>query len=463
MSGMEKLEKKLIAKRESAWDNYDEKGKKKVFEFVEGYKDFLSKAKTERKRVKYVVESLRKNGFEEISKKKKLNKGDKVYKVFRGRTLVAAVIGENNERIQLVGSHLDSPRIDLKPYPLVEGGKLAYLKSHYYGGIKKYNWLNTPLAVYGVLHTKNGKKVEIEIGDKEGDPVFVIPDLVPHLWSKQREKKAAEVVEGEQMGILVGNIPVKDSKVKEKLKLMVLKILNEKYGIVEEDFVTGDLQFVPAGKARDLGFDKSMVIGYGQDDGVCVYTSLKAIESVKEPKHLAIAYFSDKEEIGSYGDTGAKGPLLRNFIEEIHEKLGISKSVREILENSNAISADTTTAINPNFPETHDSQNASVLGGGVSIEKYGGGGGKYYTSEAPSEYFQYVRSLADKNKIKWQTGEISVIDLGGGGTIASFLAHHGFNVIDAGPCNIGMHTPLDITSKVDVYESYRLYKVFLED
>ncbi len=457
------LEKEMIFKRESAWNKYNDVEKRKIFDFAEGYKDFLSKHKSERLRVLYIEESLKSKGFKNIEDVNELREGDKVYRKFKEKTIIAGVVGKNKDLVQLVGAHVDSPRLDLKPYPFTESGDLVYLKSHYYGGIKKYNWLNQPLSMYGVVYDKEGNKKIISIGDDENDPVFVIPDLIPHLWKKQREKKAYEVVEGEQMGILVGNIPVNDDKIKEKFKFMALKALYDKYGITERSFVSADIQFLPSGKARDLGFDRSMVLGYGNDDAVCVYATLKAIEETEEPNHIAIAYFSDKEEIGSYNNTGATGPLLRNFIEEMRDKLGLDIPMYKIFMNSRAISADVTSAINPNFPDVHDIQNSSALGRGVSVEKYGGAGGKFGTAEASVEYMEYILGLAEKNNISWQTGEISAIDVGGGGTIGIFMAELGFDVVDAGPSNIGMHTPFDIVSKVDLYESYKLYKVFLRD
>lgn len=459
-SADKKLEEKIILKKESAWKDVSEAEKKKVFKFCDSYKDFLSRCKTEREAVKFIVSRLEKAGFKEISSRSKLKTGDKVFKNIKGKSVVAAIIGKDNTHFHMIGSHIDSPRLDLKPYPLMEDLNLALLKSHYYGGIKKYHWVNVPLAMHGVIFTKKGKKIEFSIGEKPSEEKFIIPDLLPHLSRDQMEKKPNKIVEGEQLNIIVGNIPVKDKDIEQKVKFAVMKHLHKRYGITEEDFLAAEIEFVPANKPSDIGFDNSMIAAYGQDDKVCAYTSLIAFLTSK-PKRTAVALFVDKEEIGSVGDTGAASRLVYNFLKELADKLNIKDHIR-LIENSNALSADVTAAFDPNFKDTHDPANASVLGGGVCVEKYGGGGGKYTSNDASAEYIAFVRKILDKHNIRWQSGELGKIDLGGGGTIAMFLSKYGMNCVDTGPAVLGMHSPYELTSKVDVYLAFKFYKAFFE-
>ncbi|MBW2998586.1 aminopeptidase, partial [Candidatus Woesearchaeota archaeon] len=415
-----KLQDKLFLKKENAWKNLD---KEEVFKFCEDYKSFLTYSKTERSCVKNVIKHLQENGFTEFNYE--LEEGTKCYKVIKDKCVIACIVGENKTSFRLVGSHVDSPRLDLKPTPLYEDANLALLQTHYYGGIKKYHWVNTPLILQGVIMLKDGEKVEISIGDKEYDPVFVIPDLLPHLAREQMKKDANKVIEGEDLNVLFANIPIDDDEIKEQIKFSVLKKLNEDYGIIEEDFFAAELEFVPEAKPRDVGLDKSLIGAYGQDDKVGVYTSLKAICEINDPKHTAIALFADKEEIGSMGDTGAQSLVLRNFIYEYRMSLGLNTDVSKIMEDSKALSADVTAGLNPNFKGVHEEKNVSFLGKGVSVEKYGGGGGKYSTHDAHAEFVQEIRQILDENKIPWQTGELGKVDVGGGGTIAMFLSRYG--------------------------------------
>ena len=460
LSKNESLQKKIFLKKESSWL---ELNKNQVFKFADGYKKFMAKSKTERLCAENVISILKKNGFKDMSSVKKAKAGDKIYKLFKNKAVFATVIGKNNQKWQLIGSHLDSPRLDLKPLPVYEDSGLGLIKTHYYGGIKKYHWVNTPLSMHGIVFTKTGKRVTISIGDKESEPKFIIPDLLPHLAKNQMERKAPKIVEGEELNILVGHLPVKDEKIKEQVKFTVLKYLNDKYGLIEEDFATAELELVPASNPVDIGFDSGLIAAYGQDDKVCVYTSLLALLEIKNPKNTTVAFFADKEEIGSMGDTGAASFILKNFADQYVELVGMNGPVCNLFENSNAVSADVTAGMNPNYKDVHDPSNASFLGRGVSIEKYGGGGGKYSTHDASAEYMQYIRNILDKNKISWQTGELGKIDLGGGGTIAMFISRYGMNCLDVGPCILGMHSPYEVVSKADIYSAYLFYKAFFSN
>lgn len=460
-SANELFQEKIFLNKKSSWHSFDDRSA--IFRFAEGYKRFIATSKTERLCIENVISTLKRNGFKDINSFTKLKSGDKVYKNIKDKSVIAAVIGKDPKQIQLVGSHVDSPRLDLKPLPIYEDSGLALFKTHYYGGIKKYHWVNTPLALHGVLFTKVGKKVLISIGEEIGEPKFIIPDLLIHLSKNQMERKADKIVEGEELNILVGNIPVNDEKIKEQIKFNILKYLQDKYGLTEEDFFSAELELVPATQPVDVGFDKALVGAYGQDDKVCVYTSLMALIETNNPKFSAVGFFADKEEIGSTGDTGAASFILKNFAQEYIKLSGLNLTVSALLEHSNAISADVTAGVDPNFKDVNDLSNASYLGKGVSIEKYGGGGGKYSTNDASAEYMSYLRGILDKNKISWQTGEMGKIDLGGGGTIGIFMSRYGLNCVDAGPCVLGMHSVCEVASKVDVYSAYLLYKAFFKE
>lgn len=458
----EKLYEKIASKSKSSWLSYSEKDKKYVFAFCEEYKDYLNKCKTEREVVVYLKDKLLKNGFKNVLDVKTAKKGDKLFKVIKEKVVIAFIIGKNPESFQLVGSHIDSPRLDLKPSPLYEDSGLALLQSHYYGGIKKYHWVNRPLIIKGVAYTKSGKKIDFSVG-KGNEPKFIIPDVLPHLAKNQAKREATKVVEGEELNIVVGNMPVNDEKIKEQVKFTVLKHFNDKYGMIEDDFKVAEISLVPESEAVDIGIDSSMIAAYGQDDRVCAFAELKAILDIKNPKNTAVALFVDKEEIGSVGNTGAASNLLGIFAEQYSDMLGLKVKSQTLLENSKSVSGDVTCGMNPNYKDVNDPQNVSYLSFGVSIEKYGGGGGKYATNDSHAEYMQYLRSLAENNKIKWQTGELGKIDIGGGGTIGMYIAKYGLDCVDAGPCVLGMHSPCELTSKADIYETYKFYKVFFED
>lgn len=454
------LQKKLFSDKKSAWYKLNEK---EVMKFSDGYKQFMANSKTERLCVENVITTLKKNGFKDLNSASKLKLGDKFFKNVKDKAVIAAIVGKNPATWQLVGAHVDSPRLDIKPQPLYEDSGVALLKTHYYGGVKKYHWVNTPLALHGVIYTKAGRKIVLSVGEKPEDPKFLIPDLLPHLARNQMERKADKIIEGEELNLFVGHIPVNDEKIKEQVKFSVLKYLNEKYGMEEEDFFTAELELVPAIIPIDIGFDRGLVGAYGQDDKVCVYTELMALIETSNPQHTAVGLFVDKEEIGSTGDTGAASFIVQNFAVDYLNLTGLKITTNELLEKSNAISADVTAGVDPNFKDVNDPLNASHLGRGVSVEKYGGGGGKYSTHDASAEYMNYIRQILEKNNISWQTGELGKIDLGGGGTIAMYLSRYGMNCVDAGPCVLGMHAVCEVASKADIYSAYLLYKAFFKE
>ncbi len=446
----------LFYKTESAWTHLTEKD---VMNFSDNYKKFLDNTKTEREAVNIIESIVLKHGFKDFSKLKSIKKGDKIFQR-TNKNIVLMKIGSLN-KMRAIVSHLDSPRLDLKPNPIFQDSDIALLKSHYYGGIKKYHWVNRPLAIHGIVILKNGTKKNIVIGESKSDPVLVIPDLLPHLAKNQYEKKVSEFIGGEDLNIIIGNLPTKDKKIEEKIKLTALKFLHDKYGMTEKDFTTAELEIVPAETARDVGFDGSMVGAYGQDDSVCAYTSMNAMIESKNSSTIA-ALFVDKEEIGSEGKSGAKSKFFFNFLNQVLKKMKSKEDAFSILQNAEIISADVTAGMNPNFKDVQELRNVSFIGRGVAVEKYGGGGGKYSTNDADAEYTHKVMALLDKNKVRWQTGELGKIDIGGGGTVAMFFAEYGCDIIDVGPPVLGMHSPFEILSKADVYSAYQAYKVFYE-
>jgi aspartyl aminopeptidase len=360
-----------------------------------------------------------------------------------------------------VAAHVDSPRLDLKPYPLFEDHNLAMLQTHYYGGIKKYQWVNVPLSMHAVVHTSQGMQI-FTLGEKAGEPQFIIPDMPPHLGREQMSKPTREAVKGEQMRIVVGNRPLSRGKEKEQVKLMVLDWLQRNHGITERDLISADISFVPAHGPVEIGFDRACVAAYGQDDRACVYAVLAALTELRQAKGAAVAMFVDKEEIGSFGDTAAQSRLLENFVTEIQKKSGLASSPAEILERASAISADVTEAINPNFADISDPRNSSRLGQGVTLEKYSGHGGKDSANEASSEYMGWLTVLLDAAKIKWQSGELGKVDQGGGGTIAMYLSRYGMDTIDVGPPLLSMHSTMEVASKIDLYSAFQCYLHFLQ-
>ena len=463
-----KLEEKLSMKEESAWVKTDAKKQKEIFKFCEGYANFINKSKTEREAVIEIIKFVERNGFKSLKKVKSVKPGDRLYAINKNKIVALAIIGKRNlvEGCNIIASHIDSPRLDLKQHPLYEDkdADLALFKTHYYGGIRKYQWVTRPLALHGKIIKGDGKVFDIAIGEKKDEPAFIISDLLPHLSRKVQDKrKLPEGIKGEELNILVGSIPIKDKDVKEKIKIQILDHLNRTYGMIEEDFVSAELEAVPADDARDIGFDRSMIGAYGQDDGACAYTSLIAINEIKIPERTAIALFFDKEEIGSTGNTAVQSRFLELFIDDLMSlfyKDHRYSLVKKTLSNSKAISADVEAALDPTFKEVHEMGNAARMGRGIVITKFTGVGGKYSASDANAEYVGEIRRLFNKNNIPWQTAELGKVDEGGGGTVAKFLAEHNMDVIDCGPALLGMHSPCEIVSKVDIYFSYKAYKTF---
>lgn len=459
----------MLIKKENGWKGVDEIVKKDIFNFSEGYKMFLDIAKTERKFVSEGLKLASENGFVDANTLTELKAGDKIYYENRGKNLILVIVGTDSilNGINYVVSHVDSPRLDLKQNPLYEEMELAYMRTHYYGGIKKYHWVTLPLAMHGIVALENGKKVSIEIGEKENDPVFTIPDLLPHLWGKsQAERKAPEVIKGEELQILVGTIPttIENQEIKSLVKYAIMKKLNEEYGIVEEDFVSAELQLVPAGRARDVGLDRSIVGAYGQDDRICGYTSMKAMIDLKNiPQKTVVCYLADKEETGSNGSTGLQSDYIEYFTGDIISKMKKNYSdldLRKTLWNSKALSSDVNAAADPIFKNVHEMQNAAQLNYGIVVTKYTGSRGKSGTNDADAEFVAEIRNLLNSNDIKWQTGMLGKVDEGGGGTVAMYLAQKGIKTIDAGPALLSMHAPFELASKFDIYETYRTYLAF---
>ncbi len=465
----QKLQEKLSFKQKRIWEHASDDEIKKSFDFSEEYKHFLDISKTEREFTINAEKMAVAAGFvklEDLLKNNAVVKpGTKVYHVNRKKSAVFAVIGNRpmEEGVNILGSHIDSPRIDLKQNPLYEDTELAYFKTHYYGGLKKYQWLTIPLAIHGVVIKGDGTPVEIVIGEQDDDPVFNITDLLPHLAREQMQKKMSEAVTGEGLNLLLGSIPYKDEKVKDKVKLNILDILNKRYGIVEEDFQSAELEIVPAQKARDVGLDKSMVGGYGQDDRVCAYPALKAVLDISVPERTAVCLLTDKEEIGSMGNTGAQSNLLQDFLANLVALTCNDYSdlkVRACLSKSKMLSADVNAAVDPNYDNVYEKSNATYMGRGIVLQKYTGSRGKYDASDASAEFVGEVRKLFNDNNIIWQTGELGKVDEGGGGTIAQYAANLGIDVLDCGIAVLSMHSPFEITSKVDIYTTYNAYKVF---
>ena len=396
-----------------------------------------------------------------------LKPGDKIYFVNREKSMYLAIIGEKSieEGLHIIGSHVDSPRLDLKPNPLYEDTGLAYFKTHYYGGIKKYQWTTIPLSIHGVIVKANGEKIEVNIGEDEEDPIFTITDLLPHLAQEQMEKKLKNGVDGEDLNLLIGSIPYSSSKISEKVKLNILNILNQKYGITEADLTSSEIELVPAFKARSLGFDGSMVAAYGQDDKVCAYTSLHAMMELENVKNTAVCILSDKEEIGSMGNTGMESHMFDFFISEILNKLGVNRPnlLDKVFCFSKMLSSDVDAGFDPIYASVSDKHNAGFLGKGISLNKYTGARGKSGASDANAEYVAWVRNILERNNIKYQIAELGKVDIGGGGTIAYIIANKGADVIDCGVPVLSMHAPYEVTSKYDIYSAYKTYKAFWEE
>ncbi len=459
---LNELRERLFRRERLAWEAMDDKERAECLDYADDYKEFITRAKTERETVSEIEARARAAGFAKLGKAKKA----KVYSMFRGKVAAVIHLGKKpiTEGLRIVSAHLDTPHLDLKQNPLYEEVGLAMLKTHYYGGIKKYQWLARPLALHGKVFLKDGSSVTLRLGEEKGDPVFTVADLLPHLSAKQYEKKVADAFEAEKLNLMAASLPLGDEEVKERVKLGVMNLLHEKYGITEEDFTSAELQAVPAGPAVDLGFDRSMVAGYGQDDRACVFAALHAILNLKKrPQKTAIALFFDKEETGSQGATGADSRYIEWLIHDLMEasKEPIDpRAVSRTLMNTHALAADVTGALDPDYQEVHEKRNAAKLGYGIAIAKHTGHRGKYNTSDASAEFVSKIRALFDEKGVVWQPGAMGKVDEGGGGTIAKFLATYGMEVLDAGPALLSVHSPLEIASKADLYMSARSYAEF---
>ena len=463
MTYAEELKEKLFNKKVNGWFKISEELKQEIFEYNERYMEFLNNSKTEREIVKSAVEMAKANGFKDVNEVENLNVGDKVYYVNKEKSMYLAIIGKEKleEGLNIIGSHADSPRLDLKPNPLYEDQELAYFKTHYYGGIKKYQWTTIPLSIHGVIIKQNGEKIEVKIGEDDKDPIFTITDLLPHLAKEQENAKLREAIKGEDLNLLIGSMPFEE-EISESVKLNILNLLNKKYGIVEDDLSSSELELVPAYKARTQGFDESMVAGYGQDDKVCVYTSLTAMMELNNITKTAVCIIADKEEIGSVGNTGMESHAFDTFITYLLNKTGENRPnlLEKVFINSKMLSADVDACLDPIYANVSDRFNAAYMGYGVGLNKYTGSGGKYEASDANAEYLAEIKRLFNENNIKYQITELGKVDVGGGGPIAYILANKGIDVIDCGIPILCMHSPYEVSSKYDVYSAYKAYKAF---
>lgn len=461
----ERIKEALGRNDKSAWEQLAEGEHKKVWQLADQYKAFLRQGKTEREIVTQTIQTVEKNGFQPLEKSS-LKPGSKAWLQNKHKNLALLVMGKNGleNGLRVLVSHIDALRLDWKLNPLYEDSGMVLINLHYYGGMRKYQWINVPLSLHGVVFLKDGKKLELNIGNKEDEPVFVVSDLLPHVGGKAfSEKRAVDIVPGEIMDAIAATLPLNEKDAGEKIKLRLLKQLHEQYGIVEDDFLSAELQLVPAVQPRDVGFDASLIGAYGHDDRACSFLVLQALLDLKEtPEHSSLVLFMDKEEIGSTGATGSESFFLENLMMELVQKTGAKKTAKQILSESYFLSADVTAAMDPKYKEHFDPSNSNLIGYGVSIEKETGYGGKYDGSHASAEFMSYLRQLFAQHKVIWQTGELGKVDEGGGGTVAKFFAKYNCEIIDLGPPVLAMHSPFEIISKVDLYEGYKAYKVFLE-
>lgn len=462
---------RIIYEFKNGWDQLSADEREKVYALNDVYKQFLDRGKTERECIEEIIRLAEERGFvnieDVIQGKIEVKEGLKVYANNKGKAAALFILGKEalEQGMNIVGAHVDVPRLDLKPFPLYEDGGLALLKTHYYGGIKKYQWATIPLALHGVVTRKDGEKVRIVIGEDENDPVFFITDLLPHLAKDQIEKKLSEGITGEGLNVLMGSIPYEDASVEERVKFQVMKLLHGKYGIEEDDFLVAEIEVVPAGKARDVGIDRSMVGAYGHDDRVCSFAALQAILEMENPVRTAVALFVDKEEVGSMGNTGMESRFFENAVAELiaaQSKDYSELKVRRAMANSKVLSGDVGAGFDPNFPDVMDKRNAAFLGKGVILVKYTGARGKSGSNDANAEFLAEVRRIFRDNGVVWQIGELGKVDQGGGGTIAYILANYGAEVVDCGVPVLSMHAPMEIVSKVDVYMTYKAYKAFFK-
>ena len=460
---IKELKEKLLLKRKNAIYNMSDEELADCDKFCEDYKDFMNRSKIEREAVIYSIDLLKNNGYVEYKKGMKLKAGDKIYRNNRDKAILMAVIGKApiEEGVRLCAAHIDSPRLDLKQNPLYEDNEIALFKTHYYGGIKKYQWTTIPLALHGVVVKADGTRLNVTIGEDENDPVFCVTDLLPHLATAQMQKPLAKGITGEQLNIVIGSRPFKDDEESGSVKLNIMNILFEKYGITEADFISSELEAVPAFKAKDIGFDRSMIGAYGHDDKVCAYTALRATVDCKDPEHTVVTVLTDKEETGSDGNTGLCSAYLEYFIADIAEDMG--SDGRTVLSASECLSADVNAAFDPTFPEVNERNNCAYINKGVVITKYTGARGKSGTSDASAEFTGRIRRLMDDKKVIWQTGELGKVDEGGGGTVAAYIANLNVDTIDLGVPVLSMHAPYEIVSKIDTYMAYKAFIAFCED
>ena len=474
-SQAELLSEKILSDKKNAGLRMSDEQIAEADKFCEGYIDFLNTAKTEREAVIEAVKQAQAAGFKPFEKGKKYQPNEKFYYVNREKAIILGVMGSDDisTGVRLAAAHIDSPRLDLKQNPLYEEKELALFKTHYYGGIKKYQWTTIPLAIHGVIYTRDGVKHKITIGEDESDPVFYITDILPHLGNEQMKKPASEFIPGEDLNVLVGGMPVNPKKKedrkssKEPYKEAVLKFLYDKYGIVEKDFVTGEIEIVPAVKARDVGFDRAFIAGYGHDDKVCAYPALMALLAQEKPSKTCVTILTDKEEIGSFANTGAQSVLYENFLMEIVAKCGDGSldmlKYRKVIAASKMLSTDVTTGYDPKYSNVFEKRNTAFMSHGLKLEKYVGSRGKSGTNEATGDFVSEITRLFAQNNIPWQTGELGKIDAGGGGTISAYMAKYGLSVMDAGVPVWSMHAPYEVISKIDLYYTYLAYKTFIEN
>ena len=457
------LKEKLFSKKKNGIFRMNDAELKSCDEFSESYKSFLNAAKTEREAVEQSVELLKQKGFKEYTIGMKLSAGDKIYRINRGKAVIAAIIGSEpiESGVRLCAAHIDSPRLDLKQFPLYEDSEMALFKTHYYGGIKKYQWTAIPLSLHGVIIKSDNSSVKVNIGEDENDPVFCVTDLLPHLATEQMKRNLAQGIKGEELNIVVGSRPFKDDETSEAVKLNILNILNEKYGIIEDDFISAELEAVPAFKAKDIGFDRSMIGSYGHDDRVCAYTALSATLDCENPKHTVVTILTDKEETGSDGNTGLCSAYLKYFIADLAAEFATEG--RTVLSASECLSADVNSAFDPTFPDVLERNNCAYINNGVCVTKFTGSRGKSGTSDASAEFVGRVRNLLDSKNVIWQTGELGKVDMGGGGTVAAYIANLNVDTIDVGVPVLSMHAPYEIVSKIDVYMAYKAFSVFMAD
>ena len=462
MATVEELKKELCYKADNAGATLSDEEIGKADAFAEGYKKFLNEAKTEREATQVVLSQAKEKGFQEFVPGKKYEAGDKLYYVNRDKAIILAIIGKKGleEGVKIAAAHIDSPRLDLKPNPLYESDEIALFKTHYYGGIKKYQWVAIPLALHGVIVKKDGTKVTVKIGEEENEPKFVISDILPHLGAEQGKRTLSEGISGEELNVIVGSRPFKSDEGSELVKLNILKLLNEKYGIVESDFLSAELEVVPAFKADDIGFDRSLIGSYGHDDRVCAYPAAMAAFDVEAPDYTVVSVLTDKEETGSDGNTGLQSSYLKYFIAYLAKANGLE--VYQVLSKSECLSADVNSAYDPTFNSVFEKNNTSYLNKGVVITKYTGARGKSGTSDASAEYMGKIRAMLDKANVVWQIGELGKVDAGGGGTVAKYIANLDIDVVDLGVPVLSMHAPYEVISKLDLYMAYKAFYAFFK-